>query len=267
MRVVGPPSKDFDPRAVVKPERFGAVAWSAFNVAFERLQATPWRRVNEGASYSVLKRLARLAVAWTIAKNDAFVDLRTKARVLAALPVPPNPDIVFYGAEVGWEAYLLRALFGDQGRLVLVDADPAAHQRHLAAPSERVVPWRGGELVVKRDLARTEYVVADFFDWRASEGFDVGLDWGLIEHFDEAGKARLVRRFREGLRDGGLQISAAPRDAWPMRLFYRVFSDELNFGYRELMSIEELACVVMEGGLAPVAKMVTGSTCIVAGKR
>jgi SAM-dependent methyltransferase len=267
MRVVGPPSKDFDPRAVIAPERFGGVAWGAFNAAYGRLQATPWHRVNAGRAYGVGKRLSRLAVAWVIAQNDAFLDLRTKATALARLPVPRDPDIVYYGAEVGWEAYLLRALFGDGGRLVLVDADPEAHARYEAAETERRIPWRGGTLTIRRDAARTEYVVRDFFDWREASAFDVGLDWGLLEHFDAEGKARVVRRFAEGLRPGGVQISAVPRDGWVMRVFYTAFADELNFGYRELLDLPELVAIVTRGGLTPIATTETGSTCIVAARR
>ena len=64
---------------------------------------------------------------------------------------------------------------------------------------------------------------------------------GLIEHFDDAGKRRLLAHFRRFLKPGGLQICSCPRDRLAVRLFYRAFADELNVGYRELMTLRELA--------------------------
>jgi hypothetical protein len=267
MYLAGPPSSDFEPSAIVAPERFGAVAWSDFNRAYARLQTTPWRLINRGRPYGALRRGLRLLIAYLTERNDAFVDLASKAEALAGLPIPRDPDIVYYGAEVGWEAYLLRALFGDKGRLVLIDADGAAHERFLAAERQRRVRTSRGELLVERDVERTEYVRDDFFRYEPGQHFDVGLDWGLLEHFHDADKARVLARFRENLRPSGVQISAVPRDTWAMRLFYWAFSDELNFGRRELLRMSELSSLLTRAGFSLAAHTITPSTCIAVGRR
>ena len=262
MRVVGPPSRDFDASAIVNATRFGAVAWSDFNRGYARLQATPWRLVNRERNYQFARRLARLAIAYVIERNDSFLDLAQKARAFARLTLPRDPDIIYYGAEVGWEAYLLRAMFGDGGRLVLIDADPAAHERFVNAERERSVLTPQGTLKVVRDLSRTEYVQADFFAYPGEHAFDVGLDWGLLEHYPADRKQCVLACFRQNLKPQGLQLSAVPRDTLGMRLFYWAFADELNFGYRELMSQDELERILAQAGFKTVARAGTPTTCI-----
>src|SRR5262245_61670214 len=83
MYLAGPPSRDFEPHAIVAPERFGAVAWSDFNRSYARLQVTPWRLINRGRPYGALRRGLRLLIAYLTERNDAFVDLATKAEALA----------------------------------------------------------------------------------------------------------------------------------------------------------------------------------------
>ncbi len=129
--------------------------------------------------------------------------------------------------------------------MALIDEDPAAYDRFLRAPvSVRVRAPRGSdrpELLVKRDLDRWRYLRQNFFDVTPEPRFDVGIDWGLIEHFPDPGKATLITHFRKFLKPDGLQISSSPRDRLAVRLFYRAFADELNTGYRELMTLRELA--------------------------
>ncbi len=266
MHLAGPPSTHFEPSLVIAPERRGAVAWSQFNQHYERLQAGPWWRINEGTRYSWTRRLARLAMAWSMERSEALLDLGTKARVLRGFPLPRDPDVVFFGAEVGWEALLVQALFGDQGRVLLVDVDPAARRRFDNAPRELRVPaprgWPERELVLRRDPKRIEYLEEDFFAVREKGAFDVGIDWGLVEHFEGERRRAVMRCFQEWLRPGGLQITAVPRDALSTRAFYRVFSDELNFGYRELMTPEELARALSAAGFESMVQVTTSTTCI-----
>lgn len=271
MHVTRPLSRHFDDALIVAPERRGQVAWSQFNHHYERLIVTPWRRINDGTAHGPLRRALRLVMAWFIQRTDGIVDLRRKARALAALPIPRDPDIVFFGAEVGWEAHLVQALFGDRGRVVLVDSDPAAHERFQRAPTERRVRaprgWPQRELVVRRDPARVEYVQQDFFDWSEPGAFDLGIDWGLLEHYPGDAKLAVMQRFAASLRPGGLQLSAVPRNALPIRAFYRTFADELNFGYRELLTLRELTAELARGGFQPVRALATPSTCIALSRR
>jgi hypothetical protein len=261
MRTTGPPSRHFDPARVEAPERRGEVAWSLFNEHYHRLQTLPWSRINEGAALPFHRRAARLLMAWFIQRTGAVLDLRRKAAVLARFPIPRDPDVIFFGAEVGWEAALVRALFGDGGRLVLVDCDPAAYRRFLEAPAALEVRGPGGRrLVLSRE--RAEYVRADFFEHDEPAAFDVGLDWGLLEHFPGERKTPVLARFRDFLRDGGVQISAVPRDAFGTRAFYRAFGDELNFGYRELLEMDELEAALVRGGFEVLARAETPTTCV-----
>ncbi len=249
-------SPDFDPDRIDDPTRTGGVDWSGFNDSFHRLQERPWWRVNEGRRLGLGLRALRLAAAFVTEKRDAIVDLERKARAFWSFResglIPENPDVVFFGAEAGWEALLLRALYGDGGRVVLIDNDPAAFRRFEAAETERRVRAPRGfperELLVRRDRSRIEYLQADLFDVDLPAAFDVGIDWGLIEHFDDASKRRLLATMARFLRPGGVEVSSTPRNTVFVRLFYRAFRDEMNFGYRELLTLAEHRAILEAGG-------------------
>ena len=245
MRVTLPLARGFDPAQVRDPERCGAVDRARFNANFERFLNTPWREVNRAFEGPRWLRALRLALAFAQQQRGAIHDFAGKARALSRFRVPPNPSIVFFGAEAGWEAAILQALFGAGGEVVLIDQDPAAHERYLHAPTNvrvRAPKGRAGRwLDVERDLDRWRYLRENFFDVAPDGRFDVGIDWGLIEHFDDEGKRNLIAHFRKFLKPGGIQISSCPRDRFAVRLFYRAFADELNVGYRELMTLGELA--------------------------
>lgn len=245
MRVTLPLARDFDPGRVRDPERSGAVDWALFNANFERFLQTPWREVNRGYRGPPWLRVLRLAIACAQQRRDAIHDFAGKVSALARLRVPRDPSIVFFGAEAGWEAAILQALFGAGGEVVLIDEDPAAYQRFRRAPRSvqvRAPAGSGrGEILVHRDLDRWRYLRENFFDVVPDGRFDVGIDWGLIEHFHDPGKERLIAQFRRFRKPGGLQICSCPRDRLAVRLFYRAFADELNAGYRELMTLRELA--------------------------
>ena len=252
MRVTRPLARGFDPDRIHDPERSGAMDWARFNANFERFLNTPWREINRGFEGSRWLRLLRLALAFAQQQRGAIHDFEGKARSLARLRIPRNPSIVFFGAEAGWEAAILQALFGAGGEVVLIDQDPAAYERYLHAPtSTRVRAPKGRKgrwLPVERNLERWRYLQENFFDTAPEGRFDVGIDWGLIEHFDDQGKRNLVAHFRKFLKPGGIQISSSPRDRLVVRLFYRAFADELNVGYRELMTLPELAAHIEAAG-------------------
>ena len=252
MRVTLPLARGFDPAQVKDPERTGAVDWARFNANFEKFLNTPWREINRGYRGPRWIRVLRLALARAQHRRDAVHDFEGKLAALARLRVPPDPSIVFFGAEAGWEAAILQALFGAGGEVVLIDEDPAAYERFLTAPRKvRARAPRGWDdrwIDVERDLEGWSYLRKNFFDVAPPGRFDVGLDWGLIEHFNDSGKRRLVTHFRRFLKPGGIQISSCPRDRLAVRLFYRAFSDELNVGYRELMTLRELVQRVESAG-------------------
>lgn len=245
-----PYSKAFDPTKVRDAARMGGVDWSSFNEHFERLLTADWRGVNAGSSYPLGRRLLRLWLAYLQCRSNAILDLEGKADLFFRLDIPPDPHIVFFGAEVGWEAIVLQSLFGAGGRILLIDNDPEAYRRFRNAPCELRIRaprgWKVPEILLARDPSRIEYARADFFTLDCRNEFDVGIDWGLIEHYEGPQKQAVLKCFQSFLRMEGLQISSCPRDCLAVRLFYWAFSDELNFGYRELMTLAELRQVLEE---------------------
>jgi hypothetical protein len=268
MRRTLPLSDEFDPRHVVDPARNGAVDWTGFNERFDRLLASPWRRINEGTSYGWPRRLVRLALAYGQQKRTSILDFTGKIRVLSQMNIPANPDIVFFGAEAGWEAAMIQALFGSGGKTVLIDSDPRAYERFLEAPTEVRVraprEWKEPWIVVRRDPSRMEYLRESFFDVDRPSEFDVGIDWGLIEHYGDTDKQGLLDLFRRFLKPGALEISSCPRNCLAVRLFYRAFSDELNWGYRELMSLDELSAHLKRAGYRVEARFTLAAHNVVA---
>ena len=258
MRLTLPQSPEFEGANVAAADSTGGVEWSRFNSNFERFLATDWREVNRNARCSLPLRLLRAGLAFVQQRRNAVLDFEGKLRFFSGLDLPRNPSVVHFGAEVGWEAAMLQALFGDEGRLLLIDSDPVAYERFKRAPlSVRARMPRGSKqrwIEICRDPARIEYAREDFFRMEAPGTFDVGIDWGLIEHYDDPGKQRLISLFRRFLNPRGVQICACPRDRLAVRLFYRAFAEELNFGYRELMTLKELESHLLQGGARIVSK-------------
>lgn len=252
MRLTLPLSPEFERANIAAAGSTGDVEWSRFNSNFERLLTMDWREVNRNAKCSLPLQMLRACMACLQQRRNAVLDFEGKLRCFSRLDIPRNPSVVQFGAEVGWEAAMLQALFGDEGRLLLIDSDPMAFERFQRAPlSVRGRMPRGSKqrwIEVRREPERIEYAREDFFRLEAPGTFDVGIDWGLIEHYDDSGKQRLISLFRRFLNPGGVQICACPRDRLSVRLFYRAFAEELNFGYRELMTLKELESHLLQGG-------------------
>jgi len=266
MRLTSKRSKHLDESLIVNPDTQGQVAWSQFNHHYHALQTTPWSKINRGRDIPWYRRIVRLLMAFVISKNDAIMDLRGKATWFSRMPIPRDPNIVFFGAEVGWEAALLQALYGDGGRVVLIDNDAAAYERFLRAPQQLTIRAPRGfgakHLTIARNPERIDYVRADLFDYDSAREFDVGIDWGLIEHFSDPRKLELMRTMQRFLRPDGVQISAVPRDSRTAQSFYWAFCDELNFGYRELLTRRELLALLERGGYTPIRTFSSPSTCV-----
>lgn len=261
MHIVRPLSSYFRPENIVDPKHCGAVAWSDFNRSFHKLQQDPWWRINESTKASLGLRILRLLISYYVHRVDGFLNLRGKAQVLALFRkhLPSNPDIVYFGAEAGWEAIILQSILGHRGRVLLIDNDPVAHQRYTLANDkvEILIPTKLStkRFVLRRDRKRIEYLQQDLFEVECSTSFDIGIDWGLVEHFLDSSKITLIRKMRQFLRCGGWQISSVPKDSYVNRLFYRAFCDELNFGHRELMTLSELHEVLVKGGFEVIESL------------
>jgi hypothetical protein len=238
MHITEPPSRFFDPARIVSPQTCGDVSWTDFNRSFHRLQNLDWWKINEGTRENAGWRIIRLILSYYLYRTDAYTCRTKKIAGFEKLrpKLPRNPDIVYFGAEAGTEALLLQQLLGNQGQVLLIDRDEGAYERFLEAdhpPSFR---------------NRVRYCRENLFEGPVEASFDIGIDWGLLEHFPGDRKKALLRRMQEFIRPGGFQISSVPKNSWGNRLFYRAFSDEVNFGYRELMSRSEFQAVVESGG-------------------
>ncbi len=132
------------------------------------------------------RRLLRLLLTFLQQKSNTALDFEGKLGGLSKLRIPPNPNIVYFGAEAGWEAAILQALFGREGKVVLINQDPMAYQRFLHAPrSVRVRAPRGSKepwVIVELDPAAMQYIRNAFFEFQTNTKFDVGIDRGFFEH-------------------------------------------------------------------------------------
>ena len=270
MHIVKNQSTLLDPEKIKQPEHHGEVAWSQFNEHYQWLQHCKWFHINKSTQAGFARRLYRLLLAFVAKKQDAFRDLRGKSKAFLKMPIPENPNIVFFGAEVGWEAHIIQALFGDKGKVLLIDNDPGAFERFQTAPKEVEIKAPRGfpsdRLVIKRSLSNVEYLQEDLFQVTPPMKFDLGIDWGLIEHFRDSEKSKLQKKMQSYLKEGGLQLSAVPRNTTGMRTFYWAFQEELNFGYRELMNMAEFNKLVKAGGFTPIKQIKMPTTCLILSK-
>ena len=238
MHITKPLSRHFDPARVLSPETRGEVSWTDFNRSFHRLQQLDWWKVNRETDEKPAWRMVRLILALYIHLTDGYACHPQKAAGFGRMrsKLPANPSIVYFGAEAGWEALMLQQLLGDQGKVTLIDNDEGAYERFQEA--DHPASFRD----------RVCYRREDIFDLPGDASFDIGIDWGLLEHFPGETKAPLLRKMRDFIRPGGFQISSVPRDSPGNRLFYRAFADDVNFGYRELMSLEEFRSTIEMSG-------------------
>lgn len=234
MHVTKPVSRYFDPTRILSPETRGEVSWTDFNRSFHQLQHLEWWKVNRNTKENPAWRMIRLILAFYIHLVDGYTCRPQKIEGFRKMRsrLPANPSIVYFGAEAGWEALILQQLLGDQGSVMLIDNDEGAYERFLEA--DHPASFRN----------RVSYRREDMFDIPTDASFDIGIDWGLLEHFPGKAKAPVLRKMREFIRPGGFQISSVPRNSFGNRLFYRAFADEVNFGYRELMDLDEFQSTI-----------------------
>lgn len=174
MHVTEPVSRYFDPTGIVSPQTCGEVSWTDFNRSFHRLQHLKWWKVNRDTEEkNPAWRLTRLLLSFYIHLVDGYNGRHQKIEGFKKmrLKLPANPSIVFFGAEAGWEALILQQLLGDQGRVMLIDNDEGAYERFCEANHPASF----------RD--RVRYRREDLFDVTSDASFDIGIDWGLLEHF------------------------------------------------------------------------------------
>ena len=118
----------------------------------------------------------------------------------------------------------------------------------IALTAAAVLRWASAapaaEAQERDGLAAAERVIVRWVDDHKAEAFD----W-----------------HRKFLKPGGTCIITTPRDQWRGRAFYTVMADIMNFGYRELMTVEQLGLYAYENGFnierAGVIKAHNGLIC------
>ena len=53
--------------------------WTAFNERIDRLLSSDWRRINEGTSCGLPRRLLRLVLAYAQQKRNSILDFRARS--------------------------------------------------------------------------------------------------------------------------------------------------------------------------------------------
>jgi len=178
--------------------------------------------------------------------EDAVWDPRGKRALFEGLDVK-RPEILYLGAADGYEAMQLLAMYPG-GHAVLVDYDDFCRTDRFGKFPE-AYPFLGqGRISYREDMA-IDFEVADIRSLTYGREFDIVLSVGLIEHFPDSHKHEAFELHRRFLRPGGVAIITTPRDQIRGRAFYTIMADYMNYGYRELMRVEQLGLYAHENGL------------------
>ncbi len=71
---------------------------------------------------------------------------------------------------------------------------------------------------------------------------------GLVEHFPDEHKPEAFEFHRRFLKPGGYAILTTPRNQLRGRAFYHIMADWMNYGYRELIDVQQLGLYAYENG-------------------
>lgn len=242
--------------------------WKRFNARFHELFATDVPAARSRArsqllgalgaldvhgAHEALEELLHLAIWNKIHRvEDAVWDPRGKRALFEGLGVE-RPRILFLGCAEGYEAMQLLAMY-PRGHAVLVDYDAFCRDVRWAEfpaayPFLGVDPATGHKRVWYKDELSMEFVVSDMRHLDYGPEFDVVLSVGLIEHFPDEYKPLAFEFHRRFVKPGGWIVMTTPRDQLRSRAYYNIMADRLNFGYRELMNVWQMALYATENGL------------------
>ena len=200
--------------------------------------------------------------------EDAVWDPRGKRALFSGLDVK-NPRILFLGAADGYEAMQLAAMYPG-GNTVLVDYDAFCKTDRFGRfpatyPFLGVDAASGHKRVWYREQMDIDFEVEDIRALKYGREFDIVVSIGLVEHFPDEHKAEAFEFHRRFVKPGGYVIITTPRDQWRSRAWYHVMADTLNYGYRELMTVQQLGLYSTENGFdvlrAGVIKAHNGLIC------
>ena len=205
------------------------------------------RHLDLHGAWETARELLQLAI-WNHVHRveDAVWDPRGKRALFAGLDVK-RPEILYLGAADGYEAMQLLAMYPG-GHAVLVDYDDFCRTDRFGKFPEAYPFLGAGRISYREDMA-IDFEVADIRSLTYGHEFDIVLSVGLIEHFPDEYKHEAFELHRRFLKPGGVAIITTPRDQIRGRAFYTIMADYMNYGYRELMRVEQLGLYAHENGL------------------
>lgn len=184
--------------------------------------------------------------------EDGIWDPRGKRALFEGLELT-RPRILFLGAAEGYEAMQLSAMYPG-GETVMVDYDEFCRTERFEQFPESYPflgknPATGAWDVHHRPDFNVTYLVEDIRNLSFGAEFDAVLSVGLLEHFPDSMKPEVVDWHRKFVKPGGYVIMTTPRKQFTSLLWYRVMERLMNYGYRELMTSQQLALYAFENGL------------------
>jgi SAM-dependent methyltransferase len=253
-------------------ERHGAPmpivdGWKKFNANFQKYFDTNVPEAAAGARAELRKALSSFDIhgaqeaveemfhllIWNRIHRieDAIWDPRGKRALFDGLNVK-KPRILFLGAADGYEAMQLAAMYPG-GHTVLVDYDDYCKTDRFgkfpeAYPFLGVDAATGHKRVWYREEMNIDFEVEDIRNLKYGREFDIVVSIGLVEHFPDEHKPLAYEFHRRFVKPGGYCIVTTPRDQIRSRAWYYVMSDLLNYGYRELMDVDQLGLYSWENG-------------------
>ncbi len=148
-----------------------------------------------------------------------------------SVEVAQNPNILELGAATGFLTRWIIQKFG--GHATLVDRSKEAYRAFLSANYEQQHLFT----YVKEDIFRLDF---------GSKKFDMVGSFGVIEHF--INKKDIIEAHKKHVHPNGYIVIMIPLDSPLTRAFYEV-NFELNTGYRELLTENELKRAIRSEGL------------------
>jgi len=249
-------------------ERMGVKeGWEHFNKSFHQLfikdvpeekqqaRSAIWNNLmsmNIHGAGEALEELIQLLVWNKVHRvEDAIWDPRGKRALFEDLDVE-KPEVLFLGAADGYEAMQLMAQYPG-GHAVLIDYDEFCKtDRYGKFPAQYPFlgdnPATGSRKVYYKEDMNIDFVVEDIRNLKYGKEFDIVVSIGLIEHFPDDYKHEAFEMHRRFLKPGGYAILTTPRNQLRSKAFYTVMSDYMNYGYRELMDVQQMGLYAWEHG-------------------
>lgn len=158
--------------------------------------------------------------------------------ILDGVNINKNPRIIELGAGTG---FLSRCLIEQyEGSAVLVDNNENSFKAY--------------NMLNVQCTGEISYIVEDIFSVDIPDKFDLVCSFGLIEHFSN--KQQIIAVHRKYVKTDGYILVLAPLDTHLTRVFFEAHP-EINLGYRELLSEEELKAALCEESMNVIKTVVS----------